>query len=476
MSAESSKSNPPLQAALPISFLIIGGGIAGLACALSLRRVGHHVLVLERTDRNSARGNGGVRLPPNLSKILFHWGLRDILTSKSSITKRLIFMRYETGEMLGEHVWDVDMLRETRGLFMMLAHSELYDILYEAAIERGARVRYNANVVELDAQEATVVLETGEELSADVLVGADGEHGLCRPAVVGEDAPGDLTGLALFDTIVPSKEVPAYAERIREWHGQFASFGSGHAIVAYPIHGAQDIAFQFYAPDGGHEGKYGDKPSVDVLSIVDGINPELVAVAKFARKAVRVSIRQHRDLDDWVHDDGRLVLIGEAAHPFPPSTIQGTAMAVEDGAVLAKLFSHISEERQIESFLYAFQELRQERVKAVRQGEFGSVLYMTAEGEMAAARDEGMRAKAAAGKNVLEGDGDAESIWEEYRVIFGYDCEDEADDWWVQWGMLRERALEREVMHAASTPSLLDFSSMMSSVEISSADDGSGAY
>ena len=74
-----------------------------------------------------------------------------------------------------------------------------------------------------------------------------------------------------------------------------------------------------------------------------------------------------------------------------PSTIQGSAMAVEDGAVLAKLFSHLSEERQIESFLYAFQELRQERVKAVHQGEFGSVLYMTAAGEMAAARDASMR-------------------------------------------------------------------------------------
>ena len=148
-------------------------------------------------------------------------------------------------------------------------------------------------------------------------------------------------------------------------------------------------------------------------------------------------------------------------------------MSLEDASVLAKLFSHLRAEDQIESFLYAFQELRQERVKAVRQGEFGSVLYMTAEGEMAAGRDAGMRAKAAAGKNVLDGDGDAESIWEEYRVVFGYDCEDEADDWWVQWGMLRERALERE---AANAPPLLDFASMMSSVEISSTHDGSGAY
>lgn len=38
-----------------------------------------------------------------------------------------------------------------------------------------------------------------------------------------------------------------------------------------------------------------------------------------ARKAVRISVREHRDLEDWVSDDGRLVLIGEAAHPFPVS-------------------------------------------------------------------------------------------------------------------------------------------------------------
>ena len=148
-----------------------------------------------------------------------------------------------------------------------------------------------------------------------------------------------------------------------------------------------------------------------------------------------------------------------------PSTIQGTAMAIEDGAVLARLFSHLSEERQIGSFLNAFQELRQERVKAVRQGEFHSVMYMTAGDEVAQARDENMRRKAAAGKNVLDGDGDGDAaqIWEEYRVIFGYDCEDEADDWWVQWGLLRERALGRQASgeddeDEAAAPSAFDFS------------------
>ena len=117
-------------------------------------------------------------------------------------------------------------------------------------------------------------------------------------------------------------------------------------------------------------------------------------------------------------------------------------MAVEDGAVLAKLFSHLSSEDQIDSFLYAFQEIRQSRVRAVRDSELAGIFMITADGPEAAARDATMRAKTTKGINVLEGDGSTESVWDEYRVIFGYDCENAADEWWVQWGRLRQHARE----------------------------------
>ena len=117
-------------------------------------------------------------------------------------------------------------------------------------------------------------------------------------------------------------------------------------------------------------------------------------------------------------------------------------MAVEDGAVLAKLFSHLSEERQIESFLYAFQDLRQERTREVRASEFGNAFFMAQpESDVSRERDAGMRMLAEQGVNVLEGGGGEESgLWDEIRTIFGYDCEDEADDWWVEWGLMQERA------------------------------------
>ena len=65
---------------------------------------------------------------------------------------------------------------------------------------------------------------------------------------------------------------------------------------------------------------------------------------------------------------------------------------------------------------------------------------MTADGPEAVQRDAAMLAKAQQGGNVLDSENDASAVWDEYRVVFGYDCEDEADDWWVQWGVLRERA------------------------------------
>ena len=88
-------------ASLSVDFLIIGAGIAGLASAIALRRVGHRVSVLEKHDsiakvRRSRplqirvtgaddgcwrfmKATGGCRMPPNLSKILFHWGLEKEL-------------------------------------------------------------------------------------------------------------------------------------------------------------------------------------------------------------------------------------------------------------------------------------------------------------------------------------------------------------------------------------------------------------
>jgi salicylate hydroxylase len=117
-------------------------------------------------------------------------------------------------------------------------------------------------------------------------------------------------------------------------------------------------------------------------------------------------------------------------------------MAIEDGAVLAKLFSHLLSEDQIPSFLRAFQDLRHERVDRMFGIEMRNIYTMCLPpGEIQEMRDQSLREKHREGKNVLQGEGgDIAEQWEENKVMFGYDAEDEADDWWVKWGLLRERA------------------------------------
>ncbi|RDX40536.1 FAD/NAD(P)-binding domain-containing protein [Lentinus brumalis] len=481
MQEETTTPRPsPPQTSYPITFVIVGGGIAGLACALALRRVGHRVTVLERLERDAARGEHGVRAPPNLSKILFHWGLRDALMSKASIMDKLVFTKCEckvpnrrafpcvttpllchlpddSSETLAEQLWDAEMLKETQGLFLMLSHPDLHDIFCDAAIQLGADVRFSSEVVEVDPPSRAVTLSSGERLSGDVLIGADGALGQCRTAVLGRRDPGSPTGLAVYDTLISLAYVSTFDPRVALKSWQCLALGGGRAAVAYPIRGFEDISFQLYAPDdAGASGCYEDAAPVDLALVTkdSGISDHLRQTVLGARKTKVIPIRQHVDLEDWVSDDGRLLLIGEAAHPFPPTTIQGTAMAVEDGAVLAKLFSHLSSAAQIESFLYAFQEIRQSRVRNVRAAELGAIAMLTADGPAAAARDASLRANAARGPgaNVLEGGGSAEGVWEEYSVLFGYDCEDEADEWWVQWGRLRQRAQDRSMAADGEEP------------------------
>lgn len=195
-----------------------------------------------------------------------------------------------------------------------------------------------------------------------------------------------------------------------------------------------------------------------------GVRPELLdgllkptasirKLGKLASPPTCVSVKKYPELEDWVHESGHMVVIGEAAHPIPVGSVQACAMTVEDGAVLAKLFSHLRTEDQIGSFLWAFQDLRQPRCASVLAKEHGIIYYMTMPpGEHQEYRDASMRAKRDAGLNILQASDDlGESPeWAEVKEVFGYDAEDEADNWWVEWGLLRERSKGVQVMNGFS--------------------------
>lgn len=118
-------------------------------------------------------------------------------------------------------------------------------------------------------------------------------------------------------------------------------------------------------------------------------------------------------------------------------------MATEDAATLGKLFSHLSSFDQIRPFLYAFQDLRQPRVVKIKRIEFENIRELTLEdGEYRSMRDESMRQNLAHGLNMFGRHDVASEAWERNQEMFDYDGEEAADNWWIRWGVLRERAKE----------------------------------
>jgi salicylate hydroxylase len=85
---------------LSISIIIVGGGLGGLATALSLAQKGHRVKVLESASQLTTIG-GGIGIPPNSMRVMHHFGIAKRLHDAAEVDapERLCFRRY-TGELL----------------------------------------------------------------------------------------------------------------------------------------------------------------------------------------------------------------------------------------------------------------------------------------------------------------------------------------------------------------------------------------
>ncbi|KAH0833402.1 hypothetical protein J3R83DRAFT_12508 [Lanmaoa asiatica] len=444
------------HAELAIDFLVIGGGLTGTSCALALRRVGHRVVILEqfKDSETSKISHGGIRLPPNVVKILYKWGLKDALRAISIESRSIEMDKYETGEVLGMHVWDEDILTETGGVYLSCHHADLRRLLLDAAIEAGAEVHSGVKVVSVDCNGCHVTLSTGAKLRADVIVGADGRSSLIQHAITGMDVYGSAPShCLLYNATIPMELMqrdPALADLCSSKHNLFTWIGHNAAAAGFHLlsqGGGAEFALQIWVQPVQHNREddcwVGEVSLTEMRKRLGLCEPRLLKLAALAKSPARIPVKIIPPLENWVHRGGRVLVIGDAAHPLPAGSIQGGGLAVEDSAVLAKLFSHLTTEDQIPTFLNAFQELREGRCASVVRCEQGNLFFqMMPHGPQQEQRDKMLRRQVVDGRVVFSSSKPLDQ-WEQVKELFGYDAEDEADDWWVKWGILRERAKDR---------------------------------
>ncbi|KAL7280606.1 hypothetical protein ACG7TL_005543 [Trametes sanguinea] len=555
-------------ASLPLDFLVIGGGVGGLAVAYVLAKSGHRVRVLEKRDLDVP--SGGHRVPPNLSKILRHWVGEEELMKVSSRCVGTPFHHHvpsrapprrrasagwtflgaharprtrmrelssailrgqscfidvgrvttglrvqyrqlgtsdyrggteprsvhhwamslpnrdglRTGDLVGYLHWKPAVMAETGGDFLLMhvspgrsqlactgvfitdddvglsafQHDDLIRMLYKLATEAGARVDFHTEVTAIQPgsdsiPNPSVTLANGDVLTADMVVGADGYRSLVREVVLEEEDMAKPGGMTLYTGVVPAEEMLkdpelrpyALSDEWAIWMGPYRS------VCGHPVRAKKEFFFHVYSWHGkdgleqvGEENWEELFPTSDLKTENHG--PKVQRMINLASNVIRTRFMTRPVIDDWTDYTGRIVLLGDAAHPSFPGGSHPAAMAVEDAVVFGSLFSHLRTLDQIPSFTSAYQELRQRRCELVKQADIANAQMVSMpDGPMAEARDEDMRRR----KDEWD-EGTLKAQFEEIAEIFLYDAGDAAEEWWVNWGRFSETAREQ--------PHVVDFS------------------
>jgi 2-polyprenyl-6-methoxyphenol hydroxylase-like FAD-dependent oxidoreductase len=332
-----------------MNIIIAGGGVGGLTLALMLKELGISAQVFEAAAEVKQLGVGINALPHSIRE-LANLGLLDRLDAIGIRTRTLTYTN-----QLGQLIWS-----EPRGLYaghdvpqFSLHRGRLHAMLWQAATERlgDAAPKPGCRLVDV-AQDATGVTATFqhpdgrlERVFGDALIGADGIHSTLRSMLHPDDPGIRWNGIQMWRG---ATDWPVF-------DGGDAMFVSGDAIaklVLYPI-GPGETAetrltnWVIYARVGDPDlppprrenwsrtGRY-----EDFSHLVERLHLPFIDVAALIQSTAEIFEYPMCDRDPlpwWTQ--GRVTLLGDAAHPMYPVGSNGASQAILDAACLSRLLA-----------------------------------------------------------------------------------------------------------------------------------------
>jgi salicylate hydroxylase len=321
--------------------LVAGGGIGGLAAALAARRAGWEARVFEQAEAFSEIG-AGIQLGPNATRILGEWGvlsgtlheqvaLPPVLRVRDALDGREL-ARMELGETFAERYG---------APYLTVHRADLQAGLLLAAGEGGARLHSATRVERVEQAEFFGVrahTSGAQAVEGEALVVADGIWSRLRSAVV-QDGPARPTGHLAYRALARQRDLPPglRSSEVTVW------LAPRMHLVTYPVRGGEALNAVCIV-QGSHPG---DPQDWDHAAT----QKQLGSAVGRACAAVRDRIAGMPSWRLWVlHDrppvtaatplsQGRIALLGDAAHPMRPYLAQGAAMAIEDARELQRVLA-----------------------------------------------------------------------------------------------------------------------------------------
>jgi 2-polyprenyl-6-methoxyphenol hydroxylase-like FAD-dependent oxidoreductase len=324
----------------PRSAIVIGAGIAGLASAVSLARAGWSVTVVERAPR--PRGGAFVVGFSGIGfKAATRLGLRDHLRAHVS-PWRLLQQVDGDGQVLARLSESSQKTISGRRMISIL-RGDLESVFYHAA-RNCADLHYGQTMtaVRNTGHGVTIDLQDGTEISADLLVGADGAHSAVRRLAFGPEARWRYD----FGAEVVSYEITDPQPAIREKTTVLTTIGRSAGL--YPqSDGGLSAFFTFESRLADSDGPLARLKHA--YRDLGWLWPELINRAECDDSVFFDDITQIR-MNAWHH--GRIVLVGDAA--WAVSLLAGAGSSLAVGGALS-LAEHLHRESKIEVGLNRWQ-------------------------------------------------------------------------------------------------------------------------
>jgi 2-polyprenyl-6-methoxyphenol hydroxylase-like FAD-dependent oxidoreductase len=326
--------------------VIVGGGIGGLTTALMLHARGIEAEVYEQADAIRELGVGINTLPQAIEE-LAELGLLDRLDAVAIRTHELFYLN-----RFGQEVW-----REKRGMDaghpvpqFSIHRGRLQSVIRDAVTERlgPEAIRTSCRLVDFEQNRRSVTARFVDRhgnptatARGDVLIGADGIHSVVRANLAPGEGPPRWNGLMLWRG---ARDWPCFLDG----RSMIVAGGLEGKMVVYPIAPGDtpDTRLTNWAVVG-RVGKPGSKPPrredwsrpgrfEELEPYIKGFRVGALDVAALMRDTPEFWEYPMCDRDPLPHwTQGRVTLLGDAAHPMYPVGSNGASQAVLDARCLA---------------------------------------------------------------------------------------------------------------------------------------------
>ena len=254
---------------------------------------------------------------------MMKWNMLPAIEAEAVRPSSYIYRSYRDGSILTDQKLGRHTETAYGAPYYVIHRADLLHALYVEAKKAGVQCRFGATVTKLDVDKPAIELLSGEVFEADVIFGGDGLKSICREVLLGRPDQLPATGTMAHRLTVSISELKKYPDLMR-----FVSegnvnvwIGPGCQAVCYPMKGSDLYNVVLACPDRL-------PPDVEIApSNMEEINaelkmwdPQLLKLFNLGQALGKWRLRHsyEMELPSWSHPNGKVALLGDAAHAMLP--------------------------------------------------------------------------------------------------------------------------------------------------------------